>query len=409
MSIKKLSIILIMGALLLPNTALATGDSAPVMSGWAQEEVAEAVELGLVTDNLGGDYTVPITRLQFSGLAVRFAETMRGAAITPLGTETFDDTADTAVLKAAAAGITNGTGPNNFSPDALITREEIATMVFRAVGYVDAEKLPEPADLTTYSDEASVSGWAQGAVKSMVASGVMQGTSATTLAPKNNTSIEEAIALLLRAYHIVCDEVKTTDENATPTYKGMEQYVEVFDAEEYETIEGIISDDLNNFSNYVGINDINDIVDVYKLYYPSPSDIVDVYEQNGTLVNCEFKYYKWYVQIKDGSKVWLAYDEETEKWMIQETAYPISPSPVETTTTDLVTQVLAENFDTDAEIEVAYLYYAIYNFDCAYIIADDAEYLLPFRAPKYSGLEVGKLYTLDEIVAVLKENYEESA
>ncbi len=402
MVIKNISILVLIGALYLPHAAFAAGERAPAMSDWAQEEITEAAELGLVTDNLGGDYTLPITRLQFAGLAVNFAEKAGKVAITPLGTETFRDTSDSAVLKAAAAGITNGTGADTFSPEALITREEIATMVFRAVDYVDAGKLPESAGLSAYNDGAAVSTWAQTAVGSMVASGVMQGTSATTLTPKDNTSIEEAIALLLRAYHTVCDELATTDDNATHAYKTMEQYAEVFEAEEYETIEEIISDDLNLFSNNVGIDDINDIADVYKLYYPPTSDLVDTYDQNGTLKNSEFQYYKWYVQLKNGSKVWLAYDDETETWAIQETSYPINPAPVETTATEMVTKVLSENFDADTEIELKYLHYTKHSCQFAYIIAGEEEYLVPIYVPSYLALETGKLYTLAEVVAILK-------
>ncbi|MCC8123686.1 MAG: S-layer homology domain-containing protein [Oscillospiraceae bacterium] len=405
MAIRNLSVILVIGALLLPNAALAVGDNAPTMSGWAKEEVAAAAELGLVTDNLGDDYTVPITRLQFSGLAVNFAETTNGAAITPLEAERFDDTSDTAVLKAAAAGITNGTGPNSFSPEALITREEIATMIYRAVSYVNAEKLSEPASLSPYTDAATVSSWAQEAVGSMVAGGVMQGTSDTVLSPKDDTSIEQAVALILRAYHMASDLPEAPEEDTIPTYQKMEQYETVFDPEEYETVEEIITDDLSYFANYMGIYDLSDIAEAYKLYMPNQYDLLDAYEQEGTLRNGKLEHYYWYILTWNGAAMWFDYNEETEMWEEHKASIPIEPVPVVTTTTDLVTQVLAESFDADAEIEVAYLSYAIYNFDCAYIIADGEEYLLPYRAPKYSGLEVGKLYTLAEIVAVLEENY----
>ncbi|MCD7948115.1 MAG: S-layer homology domain-containing protein [Oscillospiraceae bacterium] len=366
-------------------------------------EITQAAELGLITDNLGDDYTVPITRLQFAGIAVNFVETTSGAAITPLGVETFHDTSETAVRKAAAAGITNGTGPNSFSPDALITREEIATMVYRAVSYVNVEKLSNPVSLSPYTDAATVSSWAQAAVGSMVAGGVMQGTSDTVLSPKDNTSIEQTIALILRAYHMVSDLPEAQEEDAIPAFQTMEQYEEVFETKEYEVVEDTVISDMNTFSNTVLINDLSDIVDAYKVYYPLQNDLVTAYEENDTLKNGISTDYRWYIQLKDAAEIRLYYDEETDKWEIYETSYPLTPTQVETTTTEMVTKVLAENFDVDTEIEVVYLhYYMNTTFEFAYIIAGEDEYLIPYYVPTSKKVEVGKLYTLAEVVACLK-------
>ncbi|MCD7948114.1 MAG: S-layer homology domain-containing protein [Oscillospiraceae bacterium] len=406
MGIKKLSLFFFIGVLLLHNTVFAAGESTPLISDWAQEEIAEAAELGLITDNLGDDYTVPITRLQFSGLAVSFAETTSGAAITPWEAERFDDTSDTAVLKAAAAGITNGTGPNSFSPEALITREEIATMVYRAVSYVNAEKLSAPASLSSYTDAATVSSWAQSAVGSMVAGGVMQGTSDTVLSPHDDTSIEQAIALILRAYHMVSDLPEAQEEDAIPAFQTMAQYEEVFDTEEYEVIEDTTISNLNNFSMTPIINDISDIVDAYKVYYPLRNNLVTAYEENGTLKNGVSEEFYWYVQLKNASNVRFYYDEDIKEWRIldvTDTTYRGVAAPVETTTTEMVSKVLAENFDADTEIEVVYLYYYMNTtFEFAYIIAEDEEYLIPYYVPTSKKVEVGKLYTLAEVVALLK-------
>jgi hypothetical protein len=48
----------------------------------------------------------------------------------------FKDTTDIEVLKALNVGITNGTSETTFEPDALITREQMATMM----NYEDFEK-----------------------------------------------------------------------------------------------------------------------------------------------------------------------------------------------------------------------------------------------------------------------------
>lgn len=199
---KKVASILAAGSILttLMAPALAAGLTDVNMSGWAERELERADRLELVTGRLGTDYTRAITRLEFAGLAVNCAEVFRGAPVDTGGT-VFRDTADPVAGKAASAGIVKGTGDGStFSPDRPITREEIAAMLDRTIGYMDVERIPAAGTLEEYKDRAALSSWAKPAMERMTGGGIMAGTDRGTLAPQENTSIEQAVALIFRTY-----------------------------------------------------------------------------------------------------------------------------------------------------------------------------------------------------------------
>ncbi len=90
-------------------------------------------------------------------------------------------------------GVVNGVGGNRFAPDAPITREEFATILWRYAGEKDGAALPE-----TFVDRASVSDWAQAAMNWAVAAGVINGTDGSRLDPQGTATRAQAAAMLCR-------------------------------------------------------------------------------------------------------------------------------------------------------------------------------------------------------------------
>ena len=175
------------------------------ISGWAKAGVAEAGELGLLTARTSGGYQTSITRLAFTDMVVNMAEKALGHELPNELLGHFWDTKDAAVTKAYEAGIVTGTSGTEFSPDALITREQVACILCRAAEYVARETGRNPlvpGSLDGYADASQVSPWAAKDVGALAASGVMQG-SGCSLSPKNNISVEESILLALRVYHLL--------------------------------------------------------------------------------------------------------------------------------------------------------------------------------------------------------------
>ena len=101
-----------------------------------------------------------------------------------------------AVIWAYNAGVVAGVSATQFAPNEALTREQMVTMLF---GYAGREETLSGSDgaLASYQDQASVSGWAREAMAWAVSSGVISGTSATTLAPqKIGTRAEVATVLM---------------------------------------------------------------------------------------------------------------------------------------------------------------------------------------------------------------------
>lgn len=98
-----------------------------------------------------------------------------------------------AVNWASSKGIVNGTGADAFSPNASITREQLAAMLYRYAGEPSVS-----ADLSAYTDTVDISPYASKAVEWCVAKGILSGKSATRLAPQDTATRAECAAMLQR-------------------------------------------------------------------------------------------------------------------------------------------------------------------------------------------------------------------
>jgi len=172
-------------------------------SEWATKELKKADEMGLIPDSLRGkDFKKPITRAEFAAVAVKLYENLTSKKATPIEKNPFTDTKDPEILKAFNLGVTNGTSATLFSPDAFITREQLATMLTRALktAYIPGWTLPTDGNFTLnftmpakFADDANISEYAKQSVYFMAANGIVNGVGSNKFAPKNTTSSEEAL------------------------------------------------------------------------------------------------------------------------------------------------------------------------------------------------------------------------
>ena len=104
-----------------------------------------------------------------------------------------------AVRWATSEGVVSGVGDNRFDPDAPITREQMAVMLYayaRTQGYGVSGR----ADLSRYADAAAIGSWAETALEWAVAEGLISGTSDTTLSPQGQATRAQ-VATILRNFH----------------------------------------------------------------------------------------------------------------------------------------------------------------------------------------------------------------
>ena len=101
-----------------------------------------------------------------------------------------------AVSWTAEAGILTGTGSNLFSPDGLVTREQVAVMLCRMAAHLGVDTTAR-ASLEGFSDRDAASSWAETALSWAVSTGILQGTDGQ-LMPRETATRAEIAAILMR-------------------------------------------------------------------------------------------------------------------------------------------------------------------------------------------------------------------
>lgn len=216
---KKILFLLLTILFIFYSTASATNTE---ISIWAQEEVAEAIHLGIVPEDMQNDYKKNITRAEFAKIAVMFVARhfdmdieelvewylsehvdSNGNKVTFLES-TFEDIEDSKykyyIQCANSMHIVYGRGDGIFDPDTFITREEAATMLLRVYFcYGGGVKLGHKSEgVDEFYDVAEISSWADSAVRYMYQWDVMRGISDIHYAPKSHFTKEQCYITFLR-------------------------------------------------------------------------------------------------------------------------------------------------------------------------------------------------------------------
>lgn len=170
---------------------------------WYADEVAQAEVLGYVR-GMGNNLFFPdadMTRAQFAQVVYNMAgepavdENEWGTYPTKFADVDGSAWYAKAVSWANEAGIVNGTSETTFEPESSISREEIATMLYRYAGN-GAEA--DASALDAFVDGDQVCDWAETAVAWAVENGYMQGKGANDLQPHATATRAEIAALSVR-------------------------------------------------------------------------------------------------------------------------------------------------------------------------------------------------------------------
>ena len=202
----------------LPITALAVTSPSP----WAAGYVNTAIFVSLVPDDLQSDYAQPITRAEFSALAVALYETVRGEIT---GRVSFIDTNDVNVEKAAYIGIVSGVGNNSFDPNTALSREQAAVMLVRLTDAIEQPLPARAASMANFSDNSSIAPWAIESVGKVSASGIMSGIDEYSFAPQQKYTREQAIVTIMRIFESIRDVganilISPSSPSSLPVHSG---------------------------------------------------------------------------------------------------------------------------------------------------------------------------------------------
>jgi hypothetical protein len=173
---------------------------------WAKKEIDSLVEKGIITGMTDTEFRPQekITRAQFAKLLVTALgiEESKGAALSfedmPAGAWYHD-----AVAAAVNTGLITGYSDLVFAPDENITREQMASIISRALQMKSTETVDDGdigQIINKFRDKGDISPWARQGTALAVSRGIVSGVSADTFAPRASATRAEAAVMILRLY-----------------------------------------------------------------------------------------------------------------------------------------------------------------------------------------------------------------
>ena len=170
-------------------------------SDWFGENVKYVFENGLMSGVSENKFAPNdnLTRAMLVTILYRAAGEPEVNKSVPFADVKADSYYANAVIWAQQNGIVSGVSENEFAPDTNITREQIATIMFRYAkekGY--DVSVGENTNILSYTDAEDISEYAVDAMQYAVGSGLIKGKSETTLNPKDTATRAEIAAILQR-------------------------------------------------------------------------------------------------------------------------------------------------------------------------------------------------------------------
>lgn len=105
---------------------------------------------------------------------------------------------DMGVRWSAETGIVKGMGERSFSPNAKVTREQFAAMLYRYAKECAKLSTNEVGDLGSFTDSDTISAWAEDGLTWVVGTDILTGDTSGALNPTASASRVEAAAMLQR-------------------------------------------------------------------------------------------------------------------------------------------------------------------------------------------------------------------
>ena len=177
-------------------------------SPWATDELRQAEELGLIPNSLRDtDLTHSITRAEFSEVAVILHENLTGVRTLVSEASPFIDTDNYDIRRAFKIGLMVGVSANQFAPDAILNREQAATVLTRVLksAYIPDWTFATDSNFTIvfdqimpFSDDSNFSDWAKESIRFMASNNLIEGVGDNLFAPSTLITREQAIIIGLR-------------------------------------------------------------------------------------------------------------------------------------------------------------------------------------------------------------------
>ncbi len=174
---------------------------------WADQSIHRMASLGLFkgVDAQGKlfDMASPMTRGALTEVLYRLSNGAPETVTYSFFDVELDAWYTQAVIWATKHGVVNGTGAGTFQPQRPITRQELATVLYRYAQLLGAADAPQTDGLDVFLDSALVDTWAAPGVAWCVQEGILQGRWYGVLYPTAEVTRAEAATMLDRLLQVL--------------------------------------------------------------------------------------------------------------------------------------------------------------------------------------------------------------
>ena len=171
------------------------------VASWAKEAIENLAGMG-ITNGITKDLYAPgntVSKAEFTAMVVR-AFKLDTAPIGTLADVKPDKWYYDEIMIAENFGIISGDSKKRFYPEAAITREEIAVMLFKAMEASGKEYTGhDNSVLEKFTDKNMISPYAMASMAMLVGEGIMEGFPGNAIGPKHTATRAQAAVFLYRA------------------------------------------------------------------------------------------------------------------------------------------------------------------------------------------------------------------
>lgn len=252
------SILLVISLIFSSIPNISFGENLDTPSNWAISIIKEVEALNLNTPNTTSNYQSNISREEFCELVVNLYSQILDERPNLTISNPFTDTTNEDVILAYQLGIVGGTSIDKFSPTELASREHVATMLVNMLNQLENEHsilILDNSNLNniSFTDENEISDWSKNSIKNLYKIGVLSGYGNGIMKPKNLTTKEQSLALVLNIYKLIKVDKKeaTLDTNVTLVTESKSEKLEKTAIVTEITTTGEVTIQVEDFNTYV--------------------------------------------------------------------------------------------------------------------------------------------------------------
>jgi Chitinase len=167
---------------------------------WAREDIRQAAAKGIAFGDNARVFGAKrdITRGELVAIIVNGLGISPGSHSSPFKDVDANTPFAPEIIAAWKLGIIKGKSADRFDPEGLITRQELSAVLEQAMAFAGAENAASESALAPFADRSSIAPYARSSMALMVEQRILNGVSATKLAPQGTVTKAQATVSVMR-------------------------------------------------------------------------------------------------------------------------------------------------------------------------------------------------------------------